>query len=158
MNGREHQLLSFYQRHRIDDQLAFYRSRRDQFERASGQALAVSAALLGFSSAVSALAGVATGWRALWTTLAAVLPAVSTALAAYTGVYAFEQQSKLYGDAIRAVHAASRPASDPARGGGAPAAESVSDLVQRVEAALREEQAQWGQLTTHIQIVDHTKE
>ena len=159
MNGREDQLLAFYQHHRIDDQLRFYRSRRDQFDRATGQALAVSATLLGFSSAVSALAGVASGWRALWTALATVLPAVSTALAAFTGLYAFEQQAKLYSDAIRAVRAASRPSSDAATGGGISGNEQrVADLVQRVEAALRQEQAQWGQLTTQIQIIDHTKE
>jgi hypothetical protein len=108
VNGRDQELLDFYQRHRIEDQLTFYRSRTELFDRAGGQALAISATLLGFSSAVSALAGVDGGWARWWATLATILPAVSTALAAFTAVYAFEQQSKIYGDAIRAVHAASR--------------------------------------------------
>ena len=153
MNERDHQLLAFYQQHRIDDQLTFYRSRRDQFDRATGQALALSATLLGLSSAVSALAGASAGWTALWAALSTILPAVATALSAYTALYAFEQQSKLYGDAIRAVRAATRPNPD-----GASATDGVAGLVQRVEAALRQEQAQWGQLTTQIQIADQTKE
>jgi predicted trehalose synthase len=158
VNGRNQELLDFYQRHRIEDQVTFYRRRRDLFDRATGQALAVSATLLGFSSAVSALAGVGDGWSTLWATLATVLPAVSTALAAFTALYAFEQQSKIYGDAIRAVHAASRQNREGEAGGDLPSEESVAGLVQRVEGALRQEQAQWGQLTTQIQIVDQTKE
>ena len=93
MNERDHELLAFYQPHRIDDQLTFYRSRRDQFDRATGQALALSATLLGLSSAVSALAGASAGWTALWAALSTILPAVATALSAYTALYAFEQQS-----------------------------------------------------------------
>ncbi len=159
MSERNRQLLAFYQEHRIDDQLRFYRGRRELFERATGQALAVSATLLGFSSAASALAGADIGWTALWSALAAILPAAASALAAYNGLYAFERQSKLYGDAVRAVHAASRPRPDAdAPHGGRSPEENVADLVKRVEAAFRQEQAQWGQLTTQIRTVDETGE
>ena len=154
---RNRQLLAFYQEHRIDDQLRFYGGRRELFDRATGQALAVSAALLGFSSAVSALAGADIGWTALWSALATILPAAASALAAYNTLYAFEQQSKIYGDAIRAVHAASRPRPDPdaAQEGRSPE-ENVAELVKRVEAAFRREHAQWGQLTTQVRTVDET--
>jgi hypothetical protein len=84
MNDRGRQLLEFYERHRIDDQLTFYRARRDQFDRATGQVMAVSATLLGFASAVAAIAGADVGWTPLWAALAAILPATSTALTAYT--------------------------------------------------------------------------
>ena len=43
--------LAFYRKQRITDQLGFYTSRQDQFERATGQALAISATLLGFATA-----------------------------------------------------------------------------------------------------------
>lgn len=147
VHQRNQDLLKFYQKARIEDQLKFYRDRRDLFDRATGQGLAISATLLGFAAAASALAGTTVGWVKVWSALAAILPAVSTALAAYLALYAFEQQSKIYGDARRAVLAASRPLPE----------ENVADLVKQVEGALRREQGQWGQLTSQIQITDQTK-
>jgi hypothetical protein len=38
----------------------------------------------------------------LWSMLAVALPSCSAALAAYNGLYAFERQAKLYGDAANA--------------------------------------------------------
>jgi hypothetical protein len=108
-SGRGRELLRFYEQNRIADQLRFYNNRREQFDRATGQGLAISATLLGFSSAAGALAGTALGWHEGWSALAAILPAMATALAAYIALYAFEQQSKIYGDAARAVQAAARP-------------------------------------------------
>src|SRR5262249_54457528 len=120
--------------------------------------LAVSATLLGLASAVSALAGTTVGWTTVWTAASAILPAVSTALAAYLALYAFDQQSKLYGDAVRAVHAAARTVPDPdlAQGGRSPEV-NIADYVEKVEGAFRTENAQWGQLTSQIQIADQTK-
>jgi hypothetical protein len=157
VNGRSGDLLRFYQRNRIDDQLRFYSSRKDLFDRATGQGLALSAVLLGFSTAAGALAGTAVGWAKGWSAVAAILAAASTALAAYLALYAFDQQSKIYADALRAVRAASRPMPglDPPKGGQSPE-ESVAELVRRVEDTMRQEQGQWGQLTSRIQITDQT--
>lgn len=158
MSERNRELLRFYRQHRIGDQLGFYASRREQFDRATGQGLAISAMLLGLASAAGALAGTALGWARVWSALAAILPAMSTALAAYIALYAFEQQSKIYGDAARAVQAASRPMPDPgAPQDGQTPEDNTAELVKRVEGALRQEQAQWGQLTSQIQITDQTK-
>ena len=90
MSERDQEFLKFYQKHRIEDQLRFYRERRDLFDRATGQGLAISATLLGFATAASALAGTALGWAKVWSALAAILPAISTALAANLALYAFE--------------------------------------------------------------------
>jgi hypothetical protein len=158
VSERARQLLLFYREQRIDDQIRFYTGRRDLFDRASGQALAVSAMLFGFAAAASALAGAAIGWKPLWTALAVIFPAMSTALAAYIALYAFEQQSKIYGDAVRAVRAASHPAPDSGVPGYGHAPEQhAAELVRRVEDALRNEQAQWGQLTSQIQLPSQGK-
>ncbi|HET9258191.1 MAG TPA: SLATT domain-containing protein [Pseudonocardiaceae bacterium] len=156
MSDRANELLLFYREHRIVDQLNFYTRRKTQFDRAAGQAMALSAILLGFATAAGALAGTEVGPTWLWSILATVLPAAATSVGAYSILYAFEQQSKLYADAVRAVRAAARPATptDPER---RPAAEDPAELVKRVEAALRQEQAQWGQLTSQIQIRDDTR-
>jgi len=158
MSERSRELRQFYQEQRIADQLRFYTARKDEFERATGQALAVSAMLLGFASAASALAGTAMGWAKGWSALAAILPALSTALAAYIALYAFEQQSKIYGDAARALQAASRSTPRPGTAQDEqPLGENTAELVRRVEEALHQEQAQWGQLTSQIQISDRAK-
>lgn len=156
MSDRADELSSFYREHRIVDQLNFYTHRRTQFDRAAGQAMALSAILLGFATAAGALAGTAVGQTWLWSILATILPAAATSVGAYSILYAFEHQSKLYADAVRAVRAAARPVAhtDPQT---RPAAVDPAELVKRVEAALRQEQAQWGQLTSQIQITDDTR-
>jgi hypothetical protein len=146
VSDRADELLLFYREHRIVDQLDFYTRRRTQFDRAAGQAMALSAVLLGFATAAGALAGTRVGPTWLLSIFATILPAAATSVGAYSILYAFEHQSKLYADAVRAVRAAARPA-----------AEDPAELVKRVEAALRQEQAQWGQLTSQIQIADDTR-
>jgi len=158
MTEHQSELLRFYRANRIDDQLRFYTSRKDQFDRATGQGLAVSGMLLGFASAASALAGTAAGWTGVWSAASAILPAISTALAAYLALYAFDQQSKIYGDAARAVRAAVRSSPDPdAVEGDCSSEQDVVDFVKTLESAFRQEHAQWGQLTSQIQIADQTR-
>jgi type IV secretory pathway VirB6-like protein len=158
VSERGKELLQFYRRRRIDDQLGFYTSRREQFELASGQALAVSAMLLGFASAASALAGTGLSSAPVWSALATILPATSSALIAYASMYAFEQQSKIYGDAVRSVHAASRFPSQPdASDGAQPSDGEIAELVKRVEGVLQQEQGQWGQLTSQLRLAEDTK-
>jgi hypothetical protein len=151
VSERNAEFLRFYQEGRIEGQVRFYRSRLDQFDRATGQSLFISAAILGFASGAGALAGTATGWASGWAAVAAILSAMSTALAAYVALYAFEQQSKIYGDAVRAVRAAGRARLAP---GATPGDQDISALVQRVEEALRREKFQWGQLTSQVQLDD----
>lgn len=157
MSEHNTELLGYYRKYRIEDQLDFYTSRKDLFDRATGQGLAVSATLLGFAAAVSALAGTTVGWTEVWSAASAILPAISTALAAYLALYAFDQQSKIYGDAVRAIHAAARPVPNlDLAEGGRPPEENIADFVKRVEGSFRQENAQWGQLTSQVQIADQT--
>ena len=155
MTDRTGQVLDLYETYRVEDQLRWYRGRRELFDRASGQAAVVSAVLLGLTAAVSALAGASTGNAHLWAALAATLPALATAVAAYGALYAFDQQSKLYADAIRALVATQRErpnltqfADDAAR------TAAVCAYVEKVESVFRKEQGQWGQLTSSIQIAE----
>ena len=154
MSDRVEELRRFYGEHRIEDQLRFYTDRRSLFDRATDQATALAAVLGGAATVVAVLAGTGTGsW---WTVLATVLPAAVTAVTAYSTLYAFEQQSKIYGDAARAVRAARRHVPAP----GAPARSADQDAaewVARVEAVFRQEQAQWGQLTSQIESPGNTR-
>jgi SMODS and SLOG-associating 2TM effector domain 1 len=158
VTDRSSEMLALYQQHRFEDQLRFYRDRRELFDRAAGQAAVVLAVLLGLSAAVSALAGASTSHTRLWAALAAILPAITTALAAYGALYAFEQQSKLYGDASRALVAVQRELPDLARLPDDQArAAAVRDYVEKVESVFKKEQGQWGQLTSSIEIRETAK-
>jgi hypothetical protein len=148
VSDRTDELLTLYRKCRVDDQLGFYGRRKEEFDRAAGQAAAVSAVLLGLTAATSSLAGASTGHTQLWTALAAILPALTTAVAAYAALFAFERQSKLYGDARRALLAATRE--PPNLEGLSPEerAKAISTYIADVEAVFRNEQGQWGQLPT----------
>jgi SMODS and SLOG-associating 2TM effector domain 1 len=157
MSERGKELLRFYDEKRIKDQLGFYTGRLEHFDRATGQGLFISATILGFASAAGALAGTTVGWAKGWAAVAAILAAAATAIAAYLTLYAFDQQSKIYGDAVRAVRAASRLAPDPDAAPDDPDLDAhVAGLVNRVEQAMRQEQSQWGQLTSQMQAGDQT--
>ncbi|UOY00190.1 SLATT domain-containing protein [Blastococcus sp. PRF04-17] len=107
------------------------------------------AVLLGGATAAGALAGTEVGPAWLWPVLATVLPAAGAAVTAYSALYAFEQQSKIYGDAVRALRVAGRrEAGSP--GAARSAEEDAAEWVERSEAVFRREQAQWGQLTSQI--------
>jgi hypothetical protein len=152
VTDRTAQVLALYQVQRVDDQLRFYRSRCELFERATGQAAVVSAVLLGLTAAVSALAGASTGNPELWTALAAILPALATAVASYGALFGFDQQSKLYADAIRALVAAQRETPDLAGLSDKERADAVAGYVEKVESVFRKEQGQWGQLTSSTEL------
>lgn len=158
MSEHNSELLNYYREYRIKDQLDFYTGRKERFDRATGQGLTLSATLFGFATAISALAGTTVGWTAVWSAASVIVPAISTALAAFLAIYAFDQQSKIYGDVIQAIRAAARPVPNPAspEAGHTPE-KDIADFVTRVEDAFRQENAQWGQLTARIQIPDQAK-
>ena len=73
MNDREREFLLFYEKYRIKDQVGYYTTRLDEFDRATGQGLFLSASILGFASGAGALAGTSIGWATGWAAVAAVL-------------------------------------------------------------------------------------
>jgi hypothetical protein len=157
VTDRSDQVLALYDTCRFGEQLGWYRSRGELFDAAAAQAAVVSAVLLGLTSAASALAGASTGHPQLWTALAAILPALTTALAAYAALYAFDRQSKLYADASRALVAV-RPPDLRVLTEADERAAAVSAYVESVEAVFRNEQGQWGQLTSSIEIGESAKQ
>ena len=87
----------------------------------------------------------------LWSVLAIAFPALATALSAYSNLYAFERQGKIYGDAENALIRARadapdlRPPMDDTT-----FHRAMGAHVQQVEQILSAEQAQWGQLIGEI--------
>ncbi len=157
MNSRDEDFLRCYEKYRYEDQHGFYESRIKQFEAARSQAIFLTSILIGCTGITSVLAAAdVLHLKTLWVILSIVFPALGTAFAAYDRLYAFEQQTKLYKDARRALDAHRyRPI------GKASLSESefraaVSDHVQEVEGVLRSEQGQWGQLISQVPAAEPT--
>jgi hypothetical protein len=141
VSSREEQFLAVYSRCRVDDQVSFYGDRIREFAQARRQLATLAAIIFGLSSAVSVAAGLEITGKAVVAIFAVVLPALSTALAAYDALYAFERHGKLYADGLRALVKIEPPEPDlPA----------IATYVQSVESVLRTEQGQWGQLAADI--------
>jgi hypothetical protein len=147
VSSRADQILAVYRSARVEDQIGFYEKRRGQFERAHGQLLVASAVLLGVTSTVSALAGASIEGKLVWAALAAILPAISTALVAYGALFGFDRYAKLYADAVRNLGLLEKP--DLSRA--TDADDAVRRYVEQAEKVFRDEQAQWGQLASEAQ-------
>lgn len=150
MSKRDEQFLALYQQYRFEDQRGWYKRRHAEFEAVHGQVVTLTGLLMVLAGTVAALAAAGVGGlNALWAVLAVVLPALSMALSAYNGLYAFERQTKLYRDAANMMHRARADAPDLGpRLGDAGYRRALSDYVEKVEEILRREQGQWGQLVS----------
>lgn len=140
---REEQFLAVYGRCRVDDQLAFYKARVEEFTTARRQIALLAAVIFGLSSAVGVLAGLELEGKAVIAIFGVVLPAASTALTAYDALYGFERHAKLYADARRALVRLDPPEPEP---------EAVARYVESVEGVLRTEGGQWGQLAADLAV------
>jgi hypothetical protein len=152
VSSRADQVLELYRAARLRDQLGYYENRRTQFERAHSQLLIASAVLLGTTSTVSALAGADIEGKLVWAVLAAILPALATALVAYGALFAFDRHAKLFADASRNLSLLEEP--DLSHATNRQAEEAVTNYVAQVEKIFRDEQSQWGQLASEAQTVE----
>lgn len=143
MSTREEQFLELYRQARVDNQLGYYERTAKRFEVAHHQLLLFSAVVFGLAGAVALIAGLDVTGKAVWAVAAAVLPAVTTVIAAYEGLFAFERTAKLYRDAARSLRHVHPPTL-----AGAPDADAVAAYVAAVEGILERERGQWGQLAS----------
>jgi hypothetical protein len=151
MTERARQALALYRAARVKDQLDYYGRTSAEYDRAAAQSIALAAVLLSLTTLAGALAGLEISGKMGWAIAATVIPAVSTALAAYHALFGFERVSKLYADAIHSLHRIEAPELTGIVDD-ASAATAVAAYAGSVEAVLRKEQAQWGQLTAEIEI------
>jgi len=145
VSNRSQEFITFYQRHRFDDQLAYYRARVREYEAANTQASWTAGIVMLVASGVAFVAASGIGVAPLaWRILAATLPAVSAAIAAFQRLFAFEHVGKLFQDAVTAMLTVGE------RAIGESDAE-ISGYVSQVELIFAREQGQWGQLTADLQ-------
>ena len=139
MTERDAQLRALYAEHRLKDQSTYYRGTADEYADAAVQASRITTVLM--SLTVLAAAGFVLhlfDWSG-WAIFATGAPALAAALATYEGLYGFERNAKLYGDAARVLEAVGERFAE--------GEEPVARWIDHAEAAMRREQSQWGQLS-----------
>jgi hypothetical protein len=142
VNGHVEQFVEVYRQARVEDQRGYYERSASKFQAAHRQLLLTSAVVFGMSAAVGLIAGLDVPGKLVWAILAAILPAVTTVLSAYGGLYAFERIAKLYRDAARNL----RRAETPNLSGAVDQRAAVAQYVAEVEQVFTNERGQWGQL------------
>ena len=133
--------------------MKFYTSSVQEFERARSQAIWISIILLSLTSLTGSIGSFTS--IPLWLKLtcqisAAILPILSTLIAAYSNLYGFEQQAKLYQDSMDNLVDA-QDNLEPmllANLSEKQFVQRVNKYVNDVEEVLHNEQGQWGQLAT----------
>jgi len=149
MNQRDdRQFLKLFQDYRYEDQLNFYRARRIEFTKAQTQAIIISIVLIFLAAIAGVLASVSGSWpKVAFLLVAAIFPVLSTAIAGYSVLYAFEQQAKLYQDTLNNLHLARSLAPDVKPGlSDTDFTAQLDKYVIEVEKIYLAEQGQWGQL------------
>lgn len=147
MNPDRRRFVELYAQERLEDQLGWYDGRVTEFSRARSQIGYLTAVLFTLSGLSAYLAMADPDRHGLWSVCAVVLPVMSTVLASYEGLYSFDQQAKLYADARTALNGLTLESPRP--GGVESDADPDTEIdvfVGKVEAVLRTEQGQWGQL------------
>jgi hypothetical protein len=147
------QFLELYRVERFEDQLEYYTITRKEFEQAKTEAVIGSILLIFLAGAAGiAASSVQIHWlKLLFLLSAAIFPLFSTALAAYSALYGFEQQAKLYQDTINNLLRARALAPVPEYNlTEAEFAHQLNDYIQEVEKTFQKEQGQWGQLAEHM--------
>ena|SRR5947209_850835 len=149
----DQQFFELYQSERFEDQLGFYKRTRKEFTKAQTEAI-IGSIIMIFLAGIAGLvaSSVSIAWlKLLFLLLAAIFPIFSTALAAYSALYSFEHQAKLYQDTITNLLRASAlaPVSEDNLTE-SEFAHKLNDYVREVEKTFLKEQGQWGQLAEHM--------
>jgi hypothetical protein len=154
MNERQQQFLNLYRAFRQKDQALFYQARCDEFEQAHNQAVILAALLMALTAIVASLSLMKFEPKWVAPVLGVLLPALSAALTAYNSLYSFEQQAKLYQDALLALRKAEASGFDAEQAAEDEAEAKLAAYVNLVEGVFRKEQGQWGQLISDLKPVE----
>lgn len=138
---RRQEFVAVYHTARVDDQHGYYERNAATALAASRQILTFTAVVLFLTSIVGFVAGLDLRGKVAWAVVAAVLPAITTALAAYGALYSFDRIAKLYADAATNLDLTRAPT-------GPLTQDAVKEYVTAVEAIFESERGQWGQFAS----------
>jgi hypothetical protein len=140
------QFLEVYQLYRYQNQLNYYTRRIREYTNAQRQAIWLNIGLVFLTALAGILEGITTSWvKTTLLLIAAICPILSTALAGYTALRGFAQQTKLYHDARRNLVHIPAPKVRPDQLSH-DLGRDISEYVHKVEGVLQAEHGFWGQL------------
>ena len=150
--GNDQQFLQLYQTYRFEDQFGWYKDHRHEFARAQAETIWISVSFMILTFIAGVLEVVDIHWfKVTCMIIAAICPVLSTAFAAYSTLYGFEQQTKLYQDTVNNLMQARALMPDPQQIiDEADFTRQLSRYIQEVENTLQAEQGQWGQLVKRM--------
>ena len=148
--------FQFYHQYRYEHQINYYLGRQKEFTRAQNQAIWLSIGLIFLAALAAAVGTTSILWlKFISLFLAAICPVLSTTLAGYNALYAFEQQAKIYRDARQNLEMLGIKAPDPQQiKDEAEFASQVSTYIQETEMVLQTEHGYWGQLAKNMKPSD----
>ncbi|UCF20194.1 MAG: SLATT domain-containing protein [Gemmatimonadota bacterium] len=153
MSSREREFLDFYERQRVEDQLGYYRRTAARLGRRDDQLIVLTGLLMFAASASAAVVAAGIDVIAL-KAVAALVPAISAAVAATRALYELERNRARYEDTyrdleyLRAYKAPSSALSDDDYGA------ALAEYVHEVEELLSQEQRQWVETMEQIQLAE----
>jgi membrane protein implicated in regulation of membrane protease activity len=155
----QHNTLQFfrlYHRYRYEHQINYYSNRQKELTRAQNQAIWLSIGLIFLAALAAALETVSVPWfKYICLFLAVICPVLSSALAGYNALYAFEKQAKIYRDARQNLEMLDARWPDLQQAQKEEEiVKQVNDYIQETEAILRTERGYWGQLAKSMRPLD----
>jgi len=133
-----------YTEKRLNFQNGYYTMRSAEYTHNADFMLRLTATVMGISAMISALS--AGTDKPIYAFLTALLPAFAGMVSAFQSLYQWQRQAKLYEETRLALRKAELVMPDPDFPRPESPAEQFTNLVQEVEAVLRNEAQQWGQL------------
>jgi len=135
---------ALYKKQRLHFQDSYYARRAAEYMHNADFMLRLTATVMGISAMISALS--AGTDKPIYAFLTALLPALAGMVSAFQSLYQWQRQAKLYEETRLALRKAELVMPDPDFPRPESPAEQFTNLVQEVEAVLRNEAQQWGQL------------
>ncbi len=154
MAERDRDFLRFYEEARVEDQLKYYRRQAGWHGRRDDRLLLVSGILMFVAAIASGVA--ASNWEGLgpavlWSSVAALVPAVSAAVAATRALYEHERNHQRFENTfldleyLRAYKAPAASLDEPGF------RSALAEYVSEVEGLLSREHRQWVEVMTQVQ-------
>ena len=160
MKERDRQFLESYKIYRLQDQEEYYEERIKEYQAARNQIINVTGFCMFLAAVFSLLSTLNHGplsiemVKKIFGGLAVVIPAFSSAVAAYNTLYAFEKQSKLYEDALTALKRAYAESPIHLKDlSPADFHQRLRHYIRETESVMRSEIGQWGQLISEVKPV-----
>ncbi len=154
MAERDRDFLRFYEQERVEDQLKYYRRQAGWHGRRDDTLLLISGILMfvaAVASGVSASNWEGVGPAVLWSSVAALVPALAAAVAATRALYEHERNHQRFENTFHDLEYLRAYKAPSAKLAEAEYRTALEEYVGEVEGLLSREHRQWVEVMTQVQ-------